>query len=443
MSDPRAPRLFIECSQTWLKGGNTGIQRVVRAAVRYCRGSAPGSPPPIPIAWAGTAFVPVPAEVLGARPRRRFRVLLGAERRALAAARALGRRHAPGKRSHAPGAARGDRFGRLRARILGLLTAPGSLLLGRRVRFRAGDTLLLCDATWNRPDLWPGVERARRDGARVIVLVYDLLPIELLHPDTEELARAFRAWLEWAVALVDGAVAISRTTRAALAQFAASHRPVARGILPIEVIRLGADLGGPGGGTGSVGTPTVPVPSSYFTGTSSEADSPYLLMVGTIEPRKGHGLVLDVLDDIWFSGSPARLVIAGRAPWPPLLARIRAHEELGARLAYIEGADDRELAELYRGAAATICASAGEGFGLPVVEALARGCPVIASDIPAHREIGGAECHFFPPGDRAALERLVRRALAGDLPRPEGFRWPTWEESGRELADALARLSNR
>jgi alpha-1,2-rhamnosyltransferase len=163
-------------------------------------------------------------------------------------------------------------------------------------------------------------------------------------------------------------------------------------------------------------------------------------LVGTLEPRKGHGLVLDVLDVLWSGGSPARLIFAGRAPWPPLLARIRAHEELGSRLLHIERADDRELADLYRGAAATISASAGEGFGLPVVESLSLGTPVIASDIPAHREIGGAYCRFFPPGDAAALSAALREALAGALPRPTGFRWPDWQESGRELRAAIDRL---
>ena len=165
-------------------------------------------------------------------------------------------------------------------------------------------------------------------------------------------------------------------------------------------------------------------------------------MVGTLEPRKGHSLVLDRFEELWDAGSPARLIIAGRAPWPPLLARIRAHEELGDRLLYRDDVADRELAALYRGAVATISASAGEGFGLPVVESLSLGTPVIASDIPAHREVGGAHCRFFPPGDAPGLSAALREALAGALPRPAGFRWPDWEESGRELSAALRRLSS-
>jgi alpha-1,2-rhamnosyltransferase len=302
------------------------------------------------------------------------------------------------------------------------------------VRFRPGDVLLLADATWNRPDLWPGVERARREGARVIALVYDLLPLEAGHPYYEPLARAFRAWLEWMVAVADGAIAISATTKAALAEFARPRRDA----FSIEAFRLGAELDG--GGTALGARASGPHPGYAGLRPASGSGAPLFLMVGTLEPRKNHDLVLDAFETLWAEDSPARLEIVGRAPWPPLLARIRGHRELGARLIHRDDADDRALADLYERATATICASSGEGFGLPAVEALARGCPVLASDIPAFREVSGAWCQYFAL-DRASLAAALREATAGSLPRPRGFTWPTWEESARELGAALARAA--
>ncbi|MGH3934097.1 MAG: glycosyltransferase family 4 protein, partial [Pseudonocardiaceae bacterium] len=129
----------------------------------------------------------------------------------------------------------------------------------------------------------------------------------------------------------------------------------------------------------------------------------YLLFVGAAQPRKG----LDVLLDAHASQpSLAPLMIAGPAGWGPALASSSRVHILG----YLNDAD---LRCVVAGATALVLPSRDEGFGLPVLEAMATGVPVVCSDLPALREIAGGLATFVPPEDPAALATALA-AVAGD-----------------------------
>jgi glycosyltransferase involved in cell wall biosynthesis len=122
----------------------------------------------------------------------------------------------------------------------------------------------------------------------------------------------------------------------------------------------------------------------------------YLLFVGAEGPRKG----LDVLRSALAPDLPP-LVIAGPGA---------AGEVDGViRTGYLA---DEELRGLVAGASALVLPSRDEGFGLPVLEALACGVPVVCSDLPALREVAGSHAVFAPAEDPAALRDALRRALA-------------------------------
>jgi glycosyltransferase involved in cell wall biosynthesis len=111
---------------------------------------------------------------------------------------------------------------------------------------------------------------------------------------------------------------------------------------------------------------------------------------------------------------------------------MRRLERAGHPLLHLPGADDRTLEWAYAEAACLVFPSIAEGFGLPIVEALSYGLPVLASDIPVHREVGGAAVEYFPLGDAEVLRRMIESRLtlgrtkaAGQRPSPPLANWAT------------------
>ncbi|HSF15550.1 MAG TPA: glycosyltransferase family 1 protein [Vicinamibacteria bacterium] len=152
-----------------------------------------------------------------------------------------------------------------------------------------------------------------------------------------------------------------------------------------------------------------------------EGERPYLLMVATEDPRKNVTTLLEALARLKERGFDGSLKIAGSPglDTPRILDRI---ENLGLagmveRLGYVESS---ELPNLYRGARCLVAPSLWEGFGLPLLEAMASGTPAVASEIPVHREVAGDAALYYPPEDPSALAQAIERvwldeALRGQL----------------------------
>jgi glycosyltransferase involved in cell wall biosynthesis len=141
----------------------------------------------------------------------------------------------------------------------------------------------------------------------------------------------------------------------------------------------------------------------------------YLLMVGTIEPRKNHAGVLRAIAR-HDSGLP--LVIVGQPGWDtePEVATIRELQRRG-RVVWLEDLDDRHLPAVYASSRGVLYPSWTEGFGLPVLEALATGRPVVTGDDPVFAEVGrGYELRVSPGDDDAILEAIRTLETAPDDP---------------------------
>jgi glycosyltransferase involved in cell wall biosynthesis len=174
----------------------------------------------------------------------------------------------------------------------------------------------------------------------------------------------------------------------------------------------------------------------------------FLLCVGTLEPRKNHLLLFDALESI----DPHRtlpLVIAGGVGWSAdgIVERARALERSG-RVMLLNYVDDQLLPRLYASATAVMYPSWYEGFGLPVLEGLAAGRPVIASDVPAHKEVAGDEAVYVRPDDVVSMARAIIDACEAEEPtneqiegrRRQAKRY-SWESSGAILAQLLSKVA--
>jgi glycosyltransferase involved in cell wall biosynthesis len=139
---------------------------------------------------------------------------------------------------------------------------------------------------------------------------------------------------------------------------------------------------------------------------------PYVLTVGTLEPRKDLVTILRAFDRLGPEAADHDLVVVGGRGWKDRnLVRALEARTAGRRVHWLGYVSEPSLVELYTGADLFVFAARLEGFGLPVLEAMACGTPVIASDIAALREVGGDVARFVPPGDDAAFTQAIGEML--------------------------------
>jgi glycosyltransferase involved in cell wall biosynthesis len=153
-------------------------------------------------------------------------------------------------------------------------------------------------------------------------------------------------------------------------------------------------------------------------------DAPYVLWVGALEPRKNVGVLVEAFGRL-VAAHPAtahRLVLVGPRGWLNAADAVaQAAEDLGERVVMPGPVPAATLRGLFAGASVFAFPSIHEGFGIPVLEAMAQGTPVIASDIPPLVEVGGDVARYVAPDDPEAWADALEEALAAP-PDPRGER---------------------
>lgn len=170
----------------------------------------------------------------------------------------------------------------------------------------------------------------------------------------------------------------------------------------------------------------------------------YLLHVGTLQPRKN---LLRLIEAVSHQPLAISLVLAGRAGWlsEPIITAARA-----ANVRWLEFVPDKDLAGLYSGAEAFVFPSLYEGFGFPVLEAMACGTPVICADTSSLPEVAGDAALRVNPLDTAALAAAIERILTDAELRAalitkgyEQVKKFSWAKAAQETWKVLASVSRK
>lgn len=316
------------------------------------------------------------------------------------------------------------RLAELRRQAMGLLTAGVAGLLPRPSS--AGRAPVYLNVSHHPLHHGTAIARLLREtGARFVPLMHDLIPLDWPEFAPPAEVGRHRRRLDTVNALADAVLTNSTTTAAVL-------RPRLRPGLPIIAAPLGV-------------TPVLPTPGAV----AVAQGRPYFLVVGTIEPRKNHLLLLHAWRRMAASGRGLipLLLLVGRRGWEneQVLDVLERGPLAGREVRELGGLNDGDLAGLMRGACALLMPSFAEGFGLPVAEALAQGVPVIASAIPAHQEVGAGVPEFLDPYDLPAWQAMIENYTIPGSPlreaqmlRLRGWSAPRWEA---HMRTAIALLS--
>lgn len=255
----------------------------------------------------------------------------------------------------------------------------------------------------------------RRSGrVRIAVLLHDVIPLDYPQFARADQVPAFARKLQTISRYADLVIHTAKATRQAneVQLRAAGHVP------PGIVAPLGI---------------VVTPPRDEEIPAELSAGTPYFVVLGTIEPRKNHSLLLDVWQGFTGLEPPPRLLILGNKGWAgaPLMARLEAGVP-GVEV--ISGLGDGAVSALISGAHAVLFPTLAEGFGLPAFEAAALGTPVIASDLPVLREFLAEFPVYLDPTDsyswsRTILDHFLQPRKAGS--DEAGLSFPSWEEHFR------------
>lgn len=309
-------------------------------------------------------------------------------------------------------------------------------LIDHPVELQSGDIFIGLDLimTYTRHN-HDRLQAMRARGVQVIFVVYDILP--LLRPAVfpPEAEPAFHAWIDTIAHVSDGLLCISRAVANEVHDWLIAHPVPRQRPLKIGYFHLGADI--------DASAPSKGMPDDAPQTLAALRARPSLLMVGTVEPRKGHAQALAAFDLLWQQGVDANLVIVGKHGWmvDALAERLKGHAENGHRLFWLAGISDEMLLEVYQASNALLAASEGEGFGLPLIEAAQHQMPIIARKLPVFEEIAGEHAFWFDglqAQDLAgALKTWIDLFHAGKAPDSRNMPWLTWEQSAEELKQVI------
>jgi len=290
-------------------------------------------------------------------------------------------------------------------------------------------------ALWERGvHFWPGGDAvhaptplappAPKRGRSLVVTIHDTVPFT--HPET--LTRRGAAWHQSAIRRATERANAIVVPTAAVAEELQRHAP---GPATVAVV--------PHGVAEQFRVPMDPNYAALKTGRLRLPET-YVLAVGTVEPRKGLDVLIKAMTKRHAPDLP--LVVVGPRGWGEVnLVELAAEHGFPAHRLFVLGrVDDEDLSAVLRRATALAVPSRAEGFGLPVLEAMAVGTPVVHTDVPALVEVAGGTSLVVPTGDADALASALAEVVNGSVATAERVAQGqlraaafTWEHAAVEL----------
>ncbi|MET1116746.1 MAG: glycosyltransferase family 1 protein [Comamonas sp.] len=268
-----------------------------------------------------------------------------------------------------------------------------------------------------------------RSSLKPLYFVHDLIPVT--HPEYCRPGETGRHEVRMNTMLRTGHGVIANSA-ATLAEFAAHAR--AKGLpMPATTVALLAPA-------------QLPLPTE-----KPAMDTPYFVMLGTIEPRKNHWLILQLWRQLIerLGADAPRLVIIGQRGWlcQNVVDLLERCEVLKGFVFEKSGCSDAQLSSWLHHSQALLFPSFAEGYGMPLAEALAAGVPVIASDLPAFREIAGDIPEYVDPLDGRRWTELIVEYAQPQSPlrrsqcqKLAGFALPSWDAHFQQVEALMEQL---
>lgn len=275
---------------------------------------------------------------------------------------------------------------------------------------------------------------------KVFFFVHDILPILFPFWWEEGVSENFSEWLE-IVMQSNGVICVSNQTATDLKNFIIKENPKILNDFHINVSHNGADIYN--------SNPSTGLPKNACKTLNRLKETKSFLMVGTIEPRKGHKQTLLAFEMLLKSNEDINLVIVGKEGWmmEDFIMKLKNHPELNKRLFWLEDISDEYLLKIYEASDCLVMASEAEGFGLPLIEAAQHKLPIIARDIPVFREVAGDFAYYFkntnePSLLKEAIKDWLELYKNDKHPKSDDMPWLTWEESTKNLLDIILDAKN-
>jgi glycosyltransferase involved in cell wall biosynthesis len=313
--------------------------------------------------------------------------------------------------------------------------APGRIRVVHPTLQPIADTVLVSKALREaRADLYHAIEFGQplRTRLPVVVTVHDLIPF-VMPRDYPWVRRARLLGLRL-LSRADAVIAVSEATRRDVLRLTSTNAgrisvipegiaPVYRASPPASVAALRARL---------------------------RIDRPYLLAVGTFDPRKRIALLADVVSRVRRDHDVALVVAGDQGSFTDSVMGALADAGVADHSRVIGHVSTEDLVTLYTGAGCLVFTSAYEGFGLPPLEAMACGTPAVVFDNSSLPEVSGTAAVVIPDGDAALMATAITRLLDDDAERErrraEGVAWAatfTWSRAAAKTIDVYRAVMER